>query len=291
MSRLIAVAADGVRLHVADHGPRDGPPVVLVHGWSLSGAAWGGTPDTLAAAGHRVVALDLRGHGHSDKPAGGYDAGRLAADVTAVLDALDLDDVALVGWSIGGLVAARAALDAPERIGRLVLVAASGAAAARTAGYPFGPPADAVLPHLLAAEGDGPLRPAARRDALANCFAAPPPAALLDRLLDISLRTPTHAAAACLRTLLLTDLSAELPLLRVPVTHIAGATDPSVSLKGVRWAAGVTGSQVVTLDCAHYPMHELPDAFAAALLSACGPTTPAALPDRTPTTLNQGTPA
>lgn len=272
MGRLIAVDAAGVRLHAEDLDPgTGGGTVVLLHGWSLSGACFDRQLRVLAAAGLRAVAIDLRGHGASDRPLHGYGLQTLAADVAAVLDALDLHDVTLVGWSIGGLVATRVALDAPDRVGRLVNVAASGAAAARTEAYPFGVPAAAVLAPLLAAEHGA--REASRRDAIAPLFAAPPDPDLLDHLVRLSLQTPSWAGAACLRTLLGSDQSAEVGRVGVPVTHIAGTADPSVSLRGVRWAAARMRSELVELDCGHYPMYELPDAFDAALLAAA--TTPA----------------
>ena len=92
----------GVRLSFEDIGA--GRPVVLVHGWTMSHRVWNGTAARLAA-GRRVVLPDLRGHGDSDKPAAGLGPERHAADLAALLEALDLRDVTLVGWSFGGMAA------------------------------------------------------------------------------------------------------------------------------------------------------------------------------------------
>src|SRR5690349_21593632 len=89
---------DNQHLAVIDRGV--GRPVVLVHGWSLGSAIWTLQTDFLVSEGMRVVAYDRRGHAGSDKPERGYDFDTLSADLAAVLDQLDLDDVTLVGHSM-----------------------------------------------------------------------------------------------------------------------------------------------------------------------------------------------
>ncbi|GGS19872.1 arylesterase [Streptomyces nojiriensis] len=88
-----------VELYYEDHGT--GQPVVLIHGWPLSGASWEKQTAALLAAGHRVVTYDRRGFGRSDQPADGYDYDTFAADLNEVLTALDLRDAVLVGFSMG----------------------------------------------------------------------------------------------------------------------------------------------------------------------------------------------
>lgn len=93
--------SNGISLRYDDTGG-DGRPVVLIHGWPLSGASWSEQVPALAEAGHRVITYDRRGFGDSDKPEGGYDYDTLAADLAGLLEALDLRDVTLVGFSMGG---------------------------------------------------------------------------------------------------------------------------------------------------------------------------------------------
>ncbi|MCW2839855.1 MAG: bromoperoxidase [Aeromicrobium sp.] len=93
-------------LHVDDTGGT-GRPVVLIHGWPLSGESWKAQVPALQEAGYRVVTYDRRGFGRSDKPKTGYDYDRLTDDLRAVLEALELDDVTLVGFSMGGGEVAR----------------------------------------------------------------------------------------------------------------------------------------------------------------------------------------
>ena len=113
--------ATGIRVHVAEAGPADGPPVVLLHGWPQHWWCWRGVIGPLAAAGLRVIAPDLRGSGWSDAPDHGYDKEQLASDLVALLDALGVGRTALVGHDWGGWVGQLVALRAPERVERLVL--------------------------------------------------------------------------------------------------------------------------------------------------------------------------
>ncbi|MGH3628947.1 MAG: alpha/beta fold hydrolase, partial [Sciscionella sp.] len=91
---------DPVELYYEDHG--SGAPVVLIHGWPLSGRSWEHQVPALIEAGHRVITYDRRGFGHSTQTWQGYDYDTLAADLEALLTHLDLREVTLVGFSMGG---------------------------------------------------------------------------------------------------------------------------------------------------------------------------------------------
>ena len=93
-------------LHVDDYGG-SGRPVVLIHGWPLNGESWSEQIEPLQSAGYRVVTYDRRGFGRSDKPKLGYGYDTLAEDLEALLEALELQDVTLVGFSMGGGEVAR----------------------------------------------------------------------------------------------------------------------------------------------------------------------------------------
>jgi non-heme chloroperoxidase len=84
-----------------------GRPVVLIHGWPLSKESWSEQVPALTEAGFRVVTYDRRGFGASDKPSGGYDYDTLTQDLHGLMDELDLNDVSLVGFSMGGGEVAR----------------------------------------------------------------------------------------------------------------------------------------------------------------------------------------
>jgi non-heme chloroperoxidase len=88
-----------IEIYYEDHG--SGSPVVLIHGWPLNGDAWEKQTAALLAAGHRVITYDRRGFGRSSKPGVGYNYDTFAADLDALLSALDLTGVSLVGHSMG----------------------------------------------------------------------------------------------------------------------------------------------------------------------------------------------
>lgn len=140
-----------VNLHVEDTGG-SGRPVVLIHGWPLSGASWKLQVPALQSAGYRVIAYDRRGFGQSDKPSTGYSYNSLAEDLQGILTALDLRNVTLVGFSMGGGEVARYVSNyGQERLHSVVFAAA-------------------VPPMLMKAPGnpEGPLEPAKAASMTAN---------------------------------------------------------------------------------------------------------------------------
>ena len=94
-----------IELYYEDHGT--GKPVVLIHGWPLSGASWEKQVAALLAAGHRVITYDRRGFGQSGKPSTGYNYDTLAGDLHQLVTKLKLNDFGLVGFSMGGGEVAR----------------------------------------------------------------------------------------------------------------------------------------------------------------------------------------
>ena len=94
-----------IEIYYEDHG--SGRPVVLIHGYPLSGASWEKQGTALLAAGRRVITYDRRGFGKSSQPATGYNYGTFAEDLHALVTQLKLNDVALVGFSMGGGEVAR----------------------------------------------------------------------------------------------------------------------------------------------------------------------------------------
>jgi len=125
--------ATGECVRVLVAGPPNGAPVVLLHGWGCLAYIWRRNLPGLAAAGLRIHAPDLRGHGFSDKPAGlePYTLAALTAFVVDLLDALGLERPALVGHSMSGAVAAAVARRRPDRVAALGLLAPVGAGRVR----------------------------------------------------------------------------------------------------------------------------------------------------------------
>jgi non-heme chloroperoxidase len=126
-----------IDLYYEDHG--SGSPVVLIHGWPLSGASWEKQTAALLDAGHRVITYDRRGFGRSGKPALGYDYNTFAADLNSVLTTLNLTNVALVGFSMGsGEVTRYLGTYGSTRVRRAVLIGTLGPYLVKAADNPEG---------------------------------------------------------------------------------------------------------------------------------------------------------
>jgi len=111
-----------IELYYEDHGA--GNPIILVHGWPLSGRSWEKQTLALLAAGHRVITYDRRGFGDSSKPVFGYDYDTFAQDLHKLVTKLDLRNAALVGFSMGGGEVARyLGAHGAERISKAVFIA------------------------------------------------------------------------------------------------------------------------------------------------------------------------
>lgn len=128
-ARLELRGADGILLHGSSYGwGRHGRPLLLVHGLASNAQMWNGTTQALAALDHPTVALDLRGHGQSEKPSLGYDFGTLVEDLACVLAELIVRDgprwrhPVLVGQSLGGNLALEFAASHPDRLAGVACV-------------------------------------------------------------------------------------------------------------------------------------------------------------------------
>jgi pimeloyl-ACP methyl ester carboxylesterase len=255
----------GISVHVEDLGA--GPPVVFVAGFGLNADAWQGQAHPITQAGRRFVALDVRGTGRSSKPLGSYAMDRLAADIVAVLDALDLHDVTLVGWSFGAQMAMRVAVTAPDRLARVVFVGSNAVRASRSDEFPFGGDAADLEARLVRAELR--KRVETRRRTIASAFKEEPDPDVLRWLLDMQLLMPSWAAIPCYRTYLATDQTADVAALKLPVVQIMGTHDPVSPIVGAAWLQErLPTGRLIELDCGHYPMLELPAEFDEALLAA-----------------------
>lgn len=247
--------SNGITLSYTDEG--EGRPVVLIHGWPLSGASWSEQIPALTAAGHRVIAYDRRGFGASDKPDTGYDYDTLAADLAGLLEALDLRDVTLVGFSMGGGEVARyLGAHGSERIRSAVLAAAvppyllksddnpdGGLSAEDVEGMVQGVTEDreAFLDQFttdfFSVDGEIKVSEEQRQEALALEEPAVP-----------------AALAGCIRAFALTDFRADLARIDVPTLVIHGDGDATVPVEvsGDRTAESVAGaSKVIVAGAPH----------------------------------------
>ena len=118
---------NGVHLHYARQGPPDGPAIILLHGYSDSSFSFSRVMPLLPPE-LRVIAPDLRGHGHSARPAKGYRIGDFARDVLRMMDLMSIPEATIVGHSMGSFVAQAIAERAPHRVSRLVLLSSASVA-------------------------------------------------------------------------------------------------------------------------------------------------------------------
>ena len=233
--------ADNRRLAYLDRGR--GAPVVFIHGWSLGSAIWSLQTDWLAERGLRAVAYDRRGHAGSDKPADGYDFDTLAADLAAVLDQLDLNDVTLVGHSMGaGEVARYLARHDRKRIARTLLVAPTTPFSLKTADNPDGIDR-AVYDKIVATlEADPPTYLAAGAPGFFGRGAEPE---MVEWGLSIARQASVPALVKCLRAFSETDFRANMRAFTMPTLIVYGTGDvPSMAKNAARTAALIAGSRV-----------------------------------------------
>lgn len=135
------VTGDGATIFYKDWGPKDGQPIMFHHGWPLSADDWDNQMLFFLGKGFRVIAHDRRGHGRSDQTDTGNDMDTYAADVAALVRALDLRNVVHIGHSTGGGEVIRyVARSAPDRVAKAVLIGAVTPIMLATDRYPGGLP-------------------------------------------------------------------------------------------------------------------------------------------------------
>ena len=223
-----------IRLHIDDSGG-DGRPVVLIHGWPQSAEAWAMQAPALREAGYRVVAYDRRGFGRSDKPDAGYDYDTLAADLDRVLTELDLRDVTLVGFSMGGGEVVRyVATYGEERLRSVVLAAAVPPYLLHTDDNPEGPLEESAYRQMrdaLEADREGFL------DQFTTGFFSNADGLCVTEEqrqegLALALQSHQPAALATMDSWATTDFRDDLGTVTVPTLILHGDGDQTVPLDG-----------------------------------------------------------
>lgn len=212
----------GVSIHYGDVG--EGPPLVLVHGWSMSGRVW--TFQQELSEEFRLIVPDLRGHGRSGSPAVGYDLGDLAGDLVALFERLDLTHAVLLGWSLGAQVVLAAFPAIRKRLAGLVLVGGTPRFTV-TEGYPFGLPANEPRGMGLRMKRDfNRTMGEFFRSMFAEGELSREQENRIAREIVMGGRLPEpDVAAQILDTLAKADLRAVLPSVDVPVLLIHGSAD------------------------------------------------------------------
>ncbi|QYU69880.1 alpha/beta hydrolase [Leptolyngbya sp. 15MV] len=234
--------ADGTRLFLRDWG--EGPPLVFLAGWSQPSDVWSTVMLTLAESGHRCVSYDRRGHGRSDDPGHGFDFDTLADDLAAVLAALDLRRVTLVGHSMApGEIARYLTRHGAARVAGLTFVSPTTPMLARAPDNP-----DGLDPALFAAiraalAGDFPAWVDANLDAFVTPNTSRP---TREWLRGLTLGCSLRAAIELNRAIAEGDFRAELRAIRLKTLVVHGDADASapIELCGRATASLIPGARL-----------------------------------------------
>lgn len=232
---------DGHLLAYRDEG--SGPPVVFIHGWSLSGAIWQPQLEYLVANGHRVITYDRRGHGHSAKPATGYDYDALSDDLAAILAHTVVTGATLVGHSMAsGEIARYFARHGGKHVARTVFVAPTTPFALKTPDNPEGTDRAAFDQLVAALEADTKQYLTAGAPSLVGPYAPPE---MLKWVLDMAYQADPVALVKCVRAFTETDFRADLGTIKVPTLVVYGTADlPMIASNAYRTSAAIAGSRL-----------------------------------------------
>jgi pimeloyl-ACP methyl ester carboxylesterase len=238
-----------IELYYEDHGA--GPPVVLIHGWPLSGRAWESQVPALVKAGYRVITYDRRGFGASSQPWGGYDYDTFAADLHVLIEHLDLRGATLVGFSMGGGEVVRyIGTYGTERVAKAVLAAAVPPYLYKEAGNPEGGLDDATIAQF---EGGVTHDRLAFLDTFTRLFfAAGERTDLISEFqrsysLNIAAFASPKGTLDCIAAFGRTDFRGDLAKMSLPTLIIHGDADMIVpfEISGRRSHAAIPGSELV----------------------------------------------
>jgi non-heme chloroperoxidase len=247
----------GVRLHYAEHGESGGKPVICLHGYTDSSFSYSRVAPLLAERGYRVFALDQRGHGDSERPMSGYAMADFAADAVAFMDALGIARAAIVGHSMGSMVARIMAQRHPERVARLVLINTFGAQG--TAGATELLDAVRTLPD--------PVPDDFVREFQSSTLHIPVPEAFYEQVVAESLKLPARVWVAALEGFFAADDSADLHRIAAPTLLLWGECDAYVPRADQeQLLAAIPDSRLIAFpDTGHDPHWERPELFTARL--------------------------
>lgn len=236
---------DGVKLAHIDTGVGE-PALVFVHGWTCNYSHW---RDQVAefSKNHRVVALDLRGHGQSDKPDQDYSVGEFADDVAWLIGELDLHRPVVIGHSMGGVIAAQLARRHSAATRGVILVDAPI--------VPFGPELRPVADGVLAGLQSQNYKQLAEGFLRQFMFNEASDPALKEEIVESSLRTPQRVMHTAIASVFgeIANLGGPLP---VPSMFVRAATQYASPEQIREWLPGI---EIAEVDSAHFLQLEKPE--------------------------------
>jgi non-heme chloroperoxidase len=269
MKHHIITGGGGCQLHLVEAGNPEGQPILFIHGFSQCSLAWSRQLNSDLARNYRLVAMDMRGHGTSERPRAGYDDSRLWADDVAIaLRELDLDRPVVSGWSYGPLVI----LDyvrhyGEDAIGGIHFVGAVTKLGSEAALSVLTPEFLALVPGFFSSDAEESVR--SLDSLLRMCFAREPSAAELYLMLGYNMSVPPFVRQALFSRAF--DNDDLLPTLRSPMLITHGAEDAIVRTAAVeQHSALVPHAQVDIMPGAgHAPFWDDAAAFNRRLAAFC----------------------
>ena len=240
------ITHNGVKLAYDSRG-KGRPAFVFIHGWTCDRSFFAPQAKHFARR-HRVVSLDLRGHGQSDKPQGAYPIKAYVDDIAFLIDTLRLGKVVAVGHSMGGITALQLAADHPDKVAAIVMV--------DPAPLVWPPELNTGVDAIVTAIGAGNQEP--RRQFIADAlFMKTSDKALKKRVLKVMMASPSHVAADAMKGILAFDGPAIAARCKVPALHLAATPPLNPPHLMTQWMPDVVNGW--TVGAGHFNMMEVPD--------------------------------
>ena len=237
---------NGTKLAFDDRGAGK-PALVFIHGWTCDRSFFAPQAEHFARR-HRVVSVDLRGHGESDKPPGPYTIATYADDIAHIVEQLALGQTVAVGHSMGGQTVLQLAAAHPDCVAAIVMV--------DPAPFVFPPELRAAIEAMAADIEDG-NQQSRRQFILDHLFLPTSDRRLVEAVLAVMLAAPNHVAANAIRGALEFDGRAVATLCKVPALHLAGTPPLNPPHLMSDWLPNVVNGW--TVGAGHFNQLEVPD--------------------------------
>jgi pimeloyl-ACP methyl ester carboxylesterase len=243
---MATITHKGIKLAYDSRG-KGRPAFVFIHGWTCDRTFFAPQAKHFARR-HRVVSLDLRGHGGSDKPKGPYPISAYVDDIAFLIDTLRLGKVVAVGHSMGGITALELAVAHPDKVAGIVMV--------DPAPLVFPPELRAGVEAMVAAIEAGNQEP--RRQFIANnLFLKTSDKRLVKQVLKVMMAAPSHIAGDAMKGILAYDGVSAAARCKVPALHLAATPPLNAPNLMSQWMPEVVNGW--TVGAGHFNMIEVPD--------------------------------
>jgi pimeloyl-ACP methyl ester carboxylesterase len=242
---MATIVHKGVKLAFEDCGAGK-PAFVFVHGWTCDRSLFGPQAEHFARR-HRVVSVDLRGHGESDKPHGPYPIAAYADDTAYIIEQLGLGKAVAVGHSMGGIAVLQLAAAHPDRVAAIVMV--------DPAPFVFAPELRATIEAMVAAIEAG--NHESRSQFIESMFLPTSDRRLVANVTAVMLAAPSHVAANAIRGALEFGALAAAAACKVPALHLAATPPLNPPHLMSEWLPNVVNGW--TVGAGHFNQLEVPD--------------------------------